>query len=174
MLTIIALRNILRNRRRSGITLMAIVFGAVGLILFGGYKAITFRSLRESTIHNRLGHLQVGKRGFAAAQSPGPLEFGLTDPATVRKAIERDPRVEMTAAQITLMGLISNGDRSETFIGTAVEPEKDRQMARQRFLAGGDLPAGESDAAIIGKGLAAAMHAKPGDYLTIMTTTVGG
>jgi hypothetical protein len=30
----------------------------------------------------------------------------------------------MTAAQITLMGLISNGDKSETFIATAVEPAR--------------------------------------------------
>ena len=34
----------------------------------------------------------------------------------------------MTAAQITLMGLISNGDKSETFLATGVEPKKDRAM----------------------------------------------
>jgi putative ABC transport system permease protein len=80
----------------------------------------------------------------------------------------------MSTAQITLMGLISNGDKSETFIATGVEPKEDRAMNAQRLVAGTDLPDRESDAVIIGRGLAASMHAKPGDYLTLMSTTTSG
>jgi putative ABC transport system permease protein len=173
MLTKIALRNIFRNRRRSAITLAVIVFGAVGLILFGGYKAITFRGLRESTIR-RIGHLQVFGAGASKAESQKPLEYGLENAAAIRKEIERDPRVRTTAAQITLMGLISNGDKSETYIATAVEPEKERAANAHRLVSGTELPNNESDAVLIGKGLATAMKAKPGDYLTLMTTTVTG
>ena len=174
MLARLAFRNIFRNRRRSAITLAVIVFGAVGLILFGGYKARTFFALRESTIRNRLGHLQIYKRGFAHAEAQKPLQFGLENADELRRAVERDPRVSMTTAQITLMGLVSNGDKSETFLATAVEPKQDRQMAAQRITAGGDLPPNESDAVILGRGLAASMHAKPGDYLTLMSTTTTG
>lgn len=174
MLTRIAFRNLFRHRRRSAITLLVIVAGSVGLILFGGYKSRTFDALRESTIRNRLGHLQIYKLGFALAEAKKPLEYGLDDVESLRRAVERDPRVRMTAAQITLMGLISNGEKSETFMATAVEPEKDRAMAAQRITAGSDLPAGESDAVLVGRGLAASMHAKPGDYLTLMSTTTSG
>ncbi len=174
MIIKLALRNILRNRRRSAITLTVIVFGAVGLILFGGYKARTFYALRESTIRGRIGHLQIFRDGYSKAQSHKPLEYGIEDPTAIRKEIERDPRVKMTAAQITLMGLVSNGEKSETFLATAVEPPKDRAMNNQRLTAGTDLPDGESDAVLVGAGLAKSMHAKPGDYLTIMTTTTSG
>ncbi len=174
MIIKLALRNILRNGRRSAITLTVIVFGAVGLILFGGYKARTFFGLRESTIRGRIGHLQIFRDGYSKAQSQKPLQYGLEDPAAIRKEIERDPRVKMTAAQITLMGLVSNGEKSETFIATAVEPPKDRAMNNQRLTAGSDLPDSESDAVLIGAGLAKSMHARPGDYLTIMTTTTSG
>ena len=150
MLTKLALRNVFRNRRRSAITLLVIVFGAVGLILFGGYKAITFHSLRESTIRNRLGHLQIYKAGFERAEAKKPLEYGLDDVAQLRRAIESDKRVRMTTAQITLMGLVSNGDKSETFMATGVEPKEDRAMNAQRLVAGTDLPANESDAVILG------------------------
>lgn len=156
----LAFRNVFRNRRRSGITMAVIVFGAVGLILFGGYKAITFQGLRESTIRGRIGHLQVMLAG--------------ADTASVRNAIESDPRVEFTAAQITLMGLISNGDKSETFLATAVEPEKDKNMRAQRLVAGKELPANELDAVLLGAGLAKSLDAKPGDFLTLMTTTSTG
>ena len=169
----IALRNIFRNRRRSAITLAVIVFGAIGLILFGGYKAITFRGLRESTIR-RIGHLQLFKAGYAKAESQKPLEYGLENAVAIRKEIERDPRVKTTAAQITLMGLISNGDKSETYIATAVEPEKDHVMNAHRLVGGTELPEHEPDAILIGRGLATSLHVKPNDYLTLMTTTVTG
>lgn len=174
MFTRLALRNIFRNRRRSAITLAVIVFGAVGLILFGGYKAITFRGLRESTIRGRIGHLQVFRLGYAAHQSQKPLEYALEDADAVRAAIERDPRVQFTAAQITLMGLAGNGEKSETFIATAVEPQKDRQMRGQKIVSGTSLPDSESDAVLVGRGLATSLGVKPGDYLTLMTTTTTG
>ncbi|HVT05424.1 MAG TPA: FtsX-like permease family protein [Thermoanaerobaculia bacterium] len=174
MFIMVALRNVFRNSRRSAMTLLVIAFGAVALILFGGYKAVTFRNLRESTIRGRLGHLQIFRAGFAKAESPKPLEFGLENAAEIRQAIERDPRVMMTTTQLTLMGLVSNGDKSETFMATGVEPSKTRAMRGQTLVAGKDLPDGEMDAVLLGRGLATSMHAKPGDYLTIMTTTVSG
>src|SRR6185369_10420742 len=144
MIIKLALRNILRNRRRSAITLTVIVFGAVGLILFGGYKARTFYGLRESTINGRIGHMQIFKEGYAKSQSQKPLDHALDDADAIRKTIERDPRVKMTAAQITLMGLVSNGEKSETFMATAVEPAKERLMDSIRITAGTALPDHES------------------------------
>jgi len=170
----LALRNVLRNGRRSAITLLVIVFGAVGLILFGGYKARTFYALRESTIRGRIGHLQVFKEGYSKSESQKPLQYALDDVASLRKRIERDPRVKMTAAQITLMGLVSNGEKSETFMATAVEPKNDRAMNNQKVTAGADLPDTEADAVIVGAGLARSMHVKPGDYLTLMSMTTTG
>lgn len=161
----LAFRNVFRNRRRSAITMAVIVFGAVGLILFGGYKNTTFRGLRESTIRGRIGHLQL---------FPRPADAGLPNVAALRSALERDPRVQFTAAQVTLMGLVSNGNTSESFIATAVEPENDRRMDGQRIVAGTKLPLHELDAVLLGAGLAKSLAVKPGDFLTLMTTTKAG
>lgn len=173
MLIKLALRNIFRNRRRSAITLAVIVFGAVGLILFGGYKAVTFQGLRESTIRGRLGHMQLFGVGHEKG-SQKPLEHALEDVTSIRARIEKDPRVASTAAQITLMGLVSNGDKSETFVATAVEPEKDRLMRGQTVIEGTPLPDNEPDVVTLGKGLAKSMNVKTGDYVTLMTPTVTG
>src|SRR5258708_36758454 len=83
MLTRLAFRNLFRNGRRSAITLLVIVFGAVGLILFGGYKTVTFRNLREPTIRARLGHLQAYRPGFSKAPAPNPLAHRLELPNAV-------------------------------------------------------------------------------------------
>ncbi len=172
MLIKLALRNIFRNRRRSLLTLLVLTFGGTALIMFGGYKEISFHGVRENTIRNSLGHLQIYKRGFLGSESQRPLEYGLEKYDRLRKAIERDPRVEMTAAQITLMGLVTNGDKSETFLATAVEPSKDRNMAAQIIKSGEFLSDKEEDGVIVGELLAKSMKVKPGDYLTLMTTSV--
>jgi putative ABC transport system permease protein len=174
MLARIAFRNVFRNGRRTAITLIVIVFGVVALIFFGGYKEVTFRNLRESTIRNRLGHMQVYQKGALEAKSEKPLEHGLENAGTIRAALEKDHRVKTTAAQITLTGLITNGDKSETFLGTAVEPERDRPMGSQRMVSGTFLSDAESDGVIIGQGLAESLNVKAGGYLTLMTTTVTG
>lgn len=174
MLIKIAFRNIFRNRRRSAITLLVIVMGAVGLILFGGYKARTFDALRESTIRSRLGHLQIFALGYATAESQKPLQYALDNPDEICRAIASDPRVSMTAQQITVMGLISNGEKSETFLATAVEPKKDRAMSGSRVTRGDSLPDNDPETVVLGEGLAHSMHVVPGDYITLMTTTVSG
>ena len=80
----------------------------------------------------------------------------------------------MTAAQISLMGLISNGDKSEAFLATAVEPSKDKAMPAQRMVSGSFLTSANADEVIIGDALAKSMHASAGDTLTLMTTTANG
>lgn len=174
MLIRLALRNILRNRRRSAITLLVIVFGSVALILFGGYKAQTFRGLRESTIRGRTGHMQIFGAGYSEQESRRPLERGLDDLATLRRVVESDSRVKYTAAQISVMGLISNGVTSETFLATAVEPAADARMEAQRVVSGRRLREGETDAVLLGRGLATSLAVKDGDVVTLMTTTVTG
>jgi ABC-type lipoprotein release transport system permease subunit len=101
-------------------------------MILSGLQRGQFYSLRETTIGNRLGHLQIYKRGPRRRSR----SYGLEDVQSIRKRIEQDPRVSMTAAQITLMGLISNGDKSEAFLGTAVEPSKDTRMRAQRLVSG--------------------------------------
>ena len=100
MLTRLALRNIFRNRRRSAITVAVIVFGVLGLILFGGYKAVTFKNLRESTIRGRLGHIQIYQLGYTSSKSQQPLEYGLEDVSGLRMEVERDPRRRGQTGQV--------------------------------------------------------------------------
>ncbi len=174
MLAKIAFRNIFRNRRRTLITTLVLVFGVVAMMMFGGYKEVNFWGIREGAARAQFGHLQIYAQGFSQADSERPLSRGLRHIEGLRSQIERDPRVEMTAAQISLMGLISNGDKSEAFLATAVEPARDRKMPAQRMTAGAYLADDEPDTAIVGDALAKSMRVSPGDTLTLMATTANG
>ena len=68
----LALRNVFRHRVRTAITLAAIVFGVVALVLSGGFVHDMFFRLGETIIHSRSGHMQIAKEGFFSYGSRSP------------------------------------------------------------------------------------------------------
>lgn len=168
------LKNIARNRRRSGTILGMIALGSTALLLAGGYTAATFRGLRESTIANGLGHLQIGGPGFREDDEERPLATGLEAVDAIRAMVRADPRVRAAAARIEFNGLVSNGDKSVVFLGRGVEPEEEYGSAGFRLtMASGRPLQGSADGeAVVAIGLARALHVEVGDRLTILAQTV--
>ena len=56
---LLAFRNVFRNRRRTIMTLLMVGGGVTGLLLSGGFFAFMIDGLREHTIQEGLGHLQI-------------------------------------------------------------------------------------------------------------------
>ena len=173
-LILFAIRNIGRNRRRSAAILSLIAFGSAALLVAGGYAAANFSGLRERTIRNGVGHLQIGAQ--TTDDTDVPLPNGLQDVETLRRAVLEDGRVRAAAARIDFTGLASNGDRSVAVIGRGVEP--DQEYARAQFAptmtAGRRVAAGEAHEAMVAARLAQSLALAPGDRLTLMAATVDG
>ncbi len=170
-----ALKNILRNRRRSAMIVAMTALGSIAMLLAGGYAAANFRGLRESTIGNGLGHLQIGAVGFREDEDR-PLARGLTDVAQARAIIARDPAVRAVTPRIDFMGLLSNGEKSVPFLGRAVDPESEYGSAGFPTLVtkGRGVAPSDRDEAILGVGLARALNVEVGAVLTVLTSTSEG
>ncbi len=78
----IAFRNVFRNTRRTALTVLVISFGVTALIVSGGFFSYNFDGLRETTIRNGVGHLQIASERY--------LEEGGT-PAAARCRAPRGP-----------------------------------------------------------------------------------
>ncbi len=173
----LALRNIFRNKRRTGLTLTAIVCGSVALILFGGFIQANYQGLRESTIHSRLGHIQIFQAGFQENRARAPEKF-LLSPQSIKKInliLEEISGVEIVTARLEFSGLLSNGRTSIAVIGIGGEVEKEAEMSVGLTLIDGEaLFEDDEDEVLMGKGLAASLHARPGDVLTLLASTSDG
>ena len=171
----LAARNLFRQRTRTGLTLAVIVLGVAGLILSAGFISDTLAQLRESTIHSRLGHLQIYKDGFFANGGRNPYAFLYAeDPALVAE-LRRDPRVEMVTARLFFFGLLSNGHGDLPIIGEGVNPDKESGLGSAiNMLSGRALTRADTGGILIGEGLARAMKLKPGDRLTLLVDTREG
>lgn len=177
----IALRNLLKNRRRSFVTLVAVAIGFAAVGLFRGYTANTYEGLRQSAIRGEgLGHLTIYKAGWAAHAHSDPQSYMLT-PAEIEKitaVTEADPHVLLATPQLHVAGLVSNGRTSNIFLAKGVVPADYRTitgaMAGMRALRGEDLSAEAPFGVLMARDLATQLDLAPKGEGVIMATTLEG
>jgi len=171
----IAARSVFRNKRRTIITLLSIIFGCVAIIVFGGFVDYSMWGLRESTIHSRLGHLQVYKAGYSEKGGTNPLAYTIEDYPRIKSIIEDEDHVDFVTSRLEFSGLIGGAENSVICVGKGVEPEKERELGiTVSIVEGEDLSSEEPEEGIVGKGLAEGLGVSIDDYLTILTSTAEG
>jgi putative ABC transport system permease protein len=91
MLFKIAFRNILRNGRRSAMTLLAIAVGSIAVVLFGEFVAFIRAGLETNAVQN-VGHLTVFRTGYFDYGAGNPAAFGIEGYENVIRAILKSAR----------------------------------------------------------------------------------
>jgi putative ABC transport system permease protein len=135
----LAWRNVRRNGRRSLLTLLALVVGTLGILLFGGYVADTVHGLQTSTVRT-YGHLQIVPKDY--------LDFGRSNPGrySIRNYDELIARIRNDAVLATMVTLATpvldlegvagnyGVGASTNFIGEGVVPsERHAQLSWDGF-----------------------------------------
>jgi len=172
----LALRNVARNRRRSLLTGGVVVFGFAAVALSGGFMSQSFEGLKEGTIRNGTGHLQIADPAFFEGNEDAALEHGLADSARAASLLAKDPEVLAVLPRIDFVGLATNGSRSVPFLGTGLDPAPEaRTMDTANLLVSGRWFAdAEERGVVLGSGLARALNVKAGDAITLVATTPDG
>jgi putative ABC transport system permease protein len=172
-----ALRNVARNRRRSLLTGGVVVCGFAAIALSGGFMAQSLEGLREGTIRNGVGHLQVAHpSAFAAGPESSSLDRGLSRAAEIESILRAEPAVEEVLPRIELVGLATDGRRSVAFVGTGLDPPAEaRTMDPPEALVAGRWLAGRDEQGVVlGSGLASALSVGVDDGVTLVVTTTDG
>jgi putative ABC transport system permease protein len=85
----LAVRNLLRNRRRSLATLLAMAIGSTSILLFGGYSTNINYTMHTAYVQNG-GHLQIQHRDYYLYGSGNPTAYGIADYLKIVSAIQAD------------------------------------------------------------------------------------
>ena len=174
--SLLAFRNIFRNRRRTVMTLVMVGGGVAGLLLSGGFFAFMMEGLREHTIQDGLGHLQIFNAQHFQRDETHVLETGIENWRQVAATVTSTAHVRGVAPRIDFYGMLSNGSKSSVFMGSAVDPEAEKSLGfTPRIASGHDLDGKSSEVqALIGAGLARSMKVGVGDGLTLLAVTTDG
>jgi putative ABC transport system permease protein len=171
----LALRNIIRQKTHTAMTLAAIVFGVAGLILAGGWVNDIFAQLAEALIHSQSGHAQVYKAGFYEAGSRSPEKYLIEDPEALKQQIGGVAGVENVMARLNFSGLLGNGRSDLPIVGEGVEPGREAILGTSLVMtAGRQLTDKDTFGAIIGNGVAQTLKLKPGDHVTLVANALEG
>ena len=173
----LAWRNITRHRRKSLMTLLAIMTGVAGIIVFSGFIEANYSGLRESVIRSQYGHMQVHQKGYLEYHRNSPAEYRLT-PDTVDEymnLVEDDERVLVTSPRLEFTGLLGNETTSQAAIIRGVDADKETLInSALTIIDGSELYSDEEDAIIVGEGLAASLNSGVGDILTLLAANDNG
>jgi putative ABC transport system permease protein len=161
----LAVRNLLRNRRRSITTLLAMIVGAHAVLLFGGYtRNITYGLQTDYVKYG--GHLQIERAGYYQFGSGDPAAYGIANYREIVDALKSDPvlapMVRVVTPTLQLQGIAGNFkqgvSRTALAMGVLVD-DQNRMRAWNDYHFPVTVPqlaltGTETDAAIIGTGLA--------------------
>jgi putative ABC transport system permease protein len=171
----LALRNVLRHKSRTAMTLLAIIAGVVALVLSGGFVHDIVRQLGEVLIHSQSGHLQVSRTDYFEKGARSPDKYLIADPAPISKQIAALPDVEDVMGRVYFAGLLNNGRSDLPIIGEGVEPAREAKLGSGMVIkAGRVLRNNDAHGMMIGYDLAHALKLKPGDWATLVMNTADG
>ena len=124
-----AVRNLVKNGRRSLFTILAIGFGFSAVNIFGGFTHYIFNSLEVAHIYGRAnGHLTIFREGYLEKAKLDPLTDLITadEAQRIHDALITDPAVKLITPQLFFSGMISNGRISTIFLGFGRVPSDSR------------------------------------------------
>src|SRR5512138_3068496 len=124
----LAFRNIFRNRSRTALTLTAIVTGVAAVILSGGFVQNIFIQLQESTIHSRIGHLQIYRQGYLEYGQRNPSTYLITKANPVIEAVREINHVKDVMVSVNFSGLANNSRADLPIVGEGIEPRKEARL----------------------------------------------
>ncbi len=177
----ISFRNIIKNGRRSAMTILAIALGFAAINVFSGYVHSTYKGLTNAAIRGEgLGHLTIFKKGYLEQGKlhPEKYQFNRDEVATLAELIRRMPEVELVTPRLSVSGIISNGKNSTIFISQGLVPADDTSirgdLTQYTSFNGSYLTDKEPAGVVLGTELAKMLNLERGSDAVILSNTYSG
>ncbi len=161
----LALRNLLRNRRRSITTLLAMIVGLESILVFGGYARNAILGMETGFVQLH-GHVQIQRQGYFLYGSGNPASYGIRDYQALMTRLQQDPELapmlNVVTPKLELGGLVGNfaANQSTAVAAAGIDPEGQNALRRwddygaAMYRPAMDLAGSPVNAVVIGNGVA--------------------
>jgi ABC-type lipoprotein release transport system permease subunit len=172
MLLGLAARNVLRNRRRSAITVSSIAIGLAAMTFMWGFIDGMNRQMVENTTRYFAADAQVHLKGYHGDPT---LDLAIPDAALVLRAVREHPRVEAASVRLEGKALASRGDKSRGVMVVGVTPQEEAKVTVlfNAIAHGGPLVA-DAAGVLVGEKLAEALGIRAGEELVLVGQAYDG
>lgn len=162
----VALRHLVRNRRRTLLTLLAVLIPVYFLVFMFGFANANLRDMFETATRFETGHAQIRAVPTKATGSAIPL---MRDPSEALAALAQVEGIEGWTVRLDLPAMASVGSRSWTIFVRGVVPEGVDSVSgfAGRIVAGESLAPGRSGV-VVGEELARLLKLEVGEEIVLI------
>lgn len=171
----LALRNVLRNKRRSLLTglstAIAVLVVIVGWMFISGILADLF----NNSVTASIGHIRVLNADYLRRETMSPLGSSIYDYRSIINSIEARSEVKLATGRIKFGVLMDIKGKNKPIIGVGIDPVREEAVLHlsKKMVEGRVMSTGTRETNI-GIGLAKELGLKIGDTLTVITQTAQG
>ncbi len=168
------LRSLLRNRRRTILSVSIIGIGtAISFFVLGFFSASEV-SIQESTVQ-QFGTLQIAASSFWD-QSAENYEYLMdeTTLSSLEEVLDTEDTVTSSSPLLSFSGLLASGQTTKVVQATALIPGNETLDYNKLVVEGRGLEPSDTAAVLIGRSLADELQLQPGDVVTLTLNTVEG
>lgn len=172
-LTSLAVRNLLRHKRRSLITVCMIAVGVAGLMFHRAFAEGSYAQAIHNYTNKVTGHFQVCRSGFLGSFA---AELFIDDHEALAQKLRQVPGVTALAPRIVAQVLASTATKSQGVICLGIDPQKEREITQLHDLVieGQFLEPGERGTILLGKPLAEMLDVRLGEKVVLFTQAYQG
>jgi ABC-type lipoprotein release transport system permease subunit len=174
-LWVIAFRGLGRNRRRTGLTVLAVALGLGVLIMMSGFIAGIFDSMISLSILLNSGHVQIRSESFEM-EKPSLKWQDLMENSEelLTRAAETDG-VTAAAPVLWASGFVNTADELFSVNVTGIDPGSSfHDPIREGIVAGEYLELEDRDGVLIGEKLAKELGIAAGSKISLLVSTSDG
>jgi putative ABC transport system permease protein len=173
MILFLALKNLFRNFRRTIALLFTIALGTGALFSFDGFIHGVLNELQYNTIHANYGHGQVFTKDYRGVVHADPIAHWIADAAQVQAFLSQLEGVQVFP-RVSFSALLTNGRASVAGMGQGILAEREANFFHSLNVEEGEPLSTQQQGILLGKGLAHALNAKPGDAVIVRATSAKG
>jgi len=166
-----AYRNLWRNKRRTGLTILAMVVASSMLMLAIGILNGMIYDLIGSATDQYTGHIQITKVGYPDDRD---LYKSLDRYQPILDKVDGMPEVIAASPRLRSFGLFSLGNRTQALEILGIEPELEQKVTTLSKLLIHGTFISRPDQVVIGEILARKLKASVGSQLVYLTTAADG
>lgn len=174
-LWVIAFRDLGRNRRRTGFTLIGVALGMMVLILMSGFIAGVFDSILEDSIRLQTGHLQLRTESYQEEKMSLQWADLIENPGQVADSIQTLEQVQAATPILWASGRVSTIQESAGVRLTGIDPGSSIHDHIKMGLVTGEYltPEGRGEL-LMGRRLAEAMGINAGQKVHLSAGNADG
>ena len=161
-----AIRHMMRNRRRTILTLCAVLIPVYFLVMMFGFVNSMMQDMFDSSTRFDTGHMQIRAEETRATGSAMPLMRNTEDALAALASVDG---IEWSTVRLDLPALASVGDRTRTVYVRGVVPEEIDPISNMtdRVVDGESLTS-DSTGVLVGEELAELLELQVGDDMVLL------